>query len=357
MTLSIFGSPSMSTPFSRRNGARGSTSRAGGAALMWSAFRARSFSSVEDAGGAADVLQVEHLDEFLLGEELLVAVGPSQPHQVVDQGLRQKTHVAVGGDRGGAVALAQAGAVPAEHHGDMAEQGQRAAEGLVELDLFGGVHHVVVAPDDGVDPHGDVVHHHREVVGGAAVAAADDEIVQLIVPENDVALDDILQHRGAGERGLETHHRRVAAGQVLVAAGPVILRFAAGGQGLRPHLFNLLGRAGAVIGVAGVQQFLDVLQVDREAPGLEVGPVVPVQAEPLQGLEDGIDRGSGRACRVRVFDAQDELAFHAAGVEPVEQGRPRPADVQIARRARGKACHHLCHGISFDRRSAVYRDC
>jgi hypothetical protein len=64
---------------------------------------------------------------------------------------------------------------------------------------------------------------------------------------------------------------------------------------------------------------------------------VPGDAEPAQPVEDGLDRGVGRALAVGVLDAQQHLAPEAAGIEPVEEGRAAPADMQEAGRRRGEA--------------------
>ena len=77
-----------------------------------------------------------------------------------------------------------------------------------------------------------------------------------------------------------------------------------------------LAGAEAAVGRARLEQELDVLAVDRGALALAVGPVgtadvgplVPGESEPAQGLEDHPPRLGGRARSVGVLDAQDELA-------------------------------------------------
>ena len=50
----------------------------------------------------------------------------------------------------------------------------------------------------------------------------------------------------------------------------------------------------------------------------------------MQAVEDRVDRLGRGALAVGVLDAQQEFAAGALGVEPVEQSRPRPADMQEA---------------------------
>ena len=71
---------------------------------------------------------------------------------------------------------------------------------------------------------------------------------------------------------------------------------------------------------------------------------VPVEAEPAQPVENGVDRLRRRALAVGVLDAQQELAADVLGVEPVEQRRARAADVQEAGRRGGEAGDDLRHG-------------
>src|SRR4029077_17220530 len=61
---------------------------------------------------------------------------------------------------------------------------------------------------------------------------------------------------------------------------------------------------------------------------------VPIEPEPFEPVENRVYCGLGRTFAVGVFDAQQELAAEALGVEPVEQSRARPADMQEACRRR-----------------------
>ena len=77
------------------------------------------------------------------------------------------------------------------------------------------------------------------------------------------------------------------------------------------------------------------LEVRRVRPA-DVGPFVPVEAQPAQAVDDAGHHVPRRALGVRVFDAQHERAAVPPGVQPVEQRRPGAADVQVAGRRRGE---------------------
>ena len=83
--------------------------------------------------------------------------------------------------------------------------------------------------------------------------------------------------------------------------------------------------------MAGVDKPLNKFPVDLETLRLKVGPVVPIEAQPVKGLEDGIRAGLGRALGIRILDPQHESSPGLTGVEPVEQCRAGTADVKIAR--------------------------
>src|SRR2546427_716659 len=108
-----------------------------------------------------------------------------------------------------------------------------------------------------------------------------------------------------------------------------------------PLALQELGRAVAVVGAARGAQSLGVLTVDFEPLGLPVArrrrPLVPVEAEPLEGLEDRGEVLVGRAGTVGVLDPKDEGPAVVARVEPVEQRGARAADVEVSRRARREA--------------------
>src|SRR5262249_14748498 len=85
-----------------------------------------------------------------------------------------------------------------------------------------------------------------------------------------------------------------------------------------------------------LQQRLRHLAVALGARELVDGLTVPIQAEPGEPIEDGLDRSLRGALAVGVLDPQQHLPAAPAGVEPVEQRRARPPDMQKARWRRSK---------------------
>jgi len=98
---------------------------------------------------------------------------------------------------------------------------------------------------------------------------------------------------------------------------------------------------------------------DRANGGVALAPfelghdlAVPLHAEPGQPLDDrahGIVVGAGA---VGVFDAQAEDAAVMAGVQPVVQGCPGPADMQVTGRGGGETGHDR-HGSNSERAATI----
>ena len=96
-----------------------------------------------------------------------------------------------------------------------------------------------------------------------------------------------------------------------------------------------------------------MLAVDRRALALPIGavgpphvrPLVPVEAQPAQSLEDHALALGVAALPVGVFDAEDELAAVAARQGQVEEGDVGGAHVGISRGTRGDARARGGHGV------------
>jgi hypothetical protein len=65
---------------------------------------------------------------------------------------------------------------------------------------------------------------------------------------------------------------------------------------------------------------------------LEIGLAVATDAEPVEPIENRVDRFLGRPNFVRILDAKKILAAVMARKQPVEQRGARAADVKVSRR-------------------------
>ncbi len=102
---------------------------------------------------------------------------------------------------------------------------------------------------------------------------------------------------------------------IQVAAGAIVKRRELELVLLLAQLFQPLGRAEAVIGMAALDQLAGILLVDLFALGLVIGGIwpadagtfVPFQAQPVQAVDQLFFCAGHVALLVGVFDAQDEL--------------------------------------------------
>ena len=134
------------------------------------------------------MLQGKKMDEFLPAENLLVAVGPTQPGQIVDHGLGQVAYRLVVQDRARRRGAWKAWPGPGPRSGACGRKRRGDVQGLIDEDLPGGVGDGLFTPDDMGDRHGDVIHHYREVIGGNAVTPLKDQVVEFGVVEGDGGL-------------------------------------------------------------------------------------------------------------------------------------------------------------------------
>src|SRR5215469_18431566 len=122
-----------------------------------------------------------------------------------------------------------------------------------------------------------------------------------------------------------------------MSPGAVIAWGAAFGARLFAHRLKFLGGRVAAIGLTLCEQLLGDLAVTLGARKLVNRLAIPIEPEPAQAIQDREDRALGRASLVGVFYAQQHLPARVFGVQPIEQGGPRTADMEIARRRRRKA--------------------
>ncbi|MOA09469.1 hypothetical protein D3C78_1293010 [compost metagenome] len=126
------------------------------------------------------------------------------------------------------------------------------------------------------------------------------------------------------------------------------------GHLLGAHRVETLGAAEAGEGVALGDQLVRVLLVDVAALALPVRTVraadvralVPLDAQPAQGVVDLLFGLAGRTQLVGILDAQDELTAVLAGEAQVEQGDVGGANVRVAGGRRRDAGTNGGHGDS-----------
>ena len=101
----------------------------------------------------------------------------------------------------------------------------------------------------------------------------------------------------------------------------------------------------AVIGRALGQQAVDIFPIEAQPLGLVVRAFVPLEAQPVHGIQNFFDKLCFGTFLIGIFDAQDKGAVKMAGDEPVEQGGMGAAQMQRARGARGKTGPYFSHHI------------
>ena len=245
--------------------------------------------------------------------------------------------------------------VGSEHEREMREDRRREPERLVEQNLPGRIRNVILSPNHVRHFHQRIVDDDGEVVRGMAIGADDDGIANHVGLEPDVAAHRVGEHDVALFRHAKADGRTLAgrdarlgllAHDATARAG--VARRTPGGQRFLPLRLELRDGAEAVIGGAGVQELGGVRLIEMKPLGLpvrtprsaDIGPLVPVEAEPAQVGDDARLRLAGRSIGVRVLDAEDIGAALTAREQPVEQRGARVADVKVAGRTRSKSNAH-----------------
>ena len=303
------------------------------------AVEALQLGEIDSRRGAARAVQVEPGDGLLGGDDLVVAVRPAEPQQVVSQRGGKIPHVAVGLDAEGAMTLGQLGPVGPVNQRDVGEGRRLPAQRRVELVLAECVGQVIVAADHVGHAHVVVVHHHRQHVGRGPVGPQQHHVVELRVGHGHRTLDPVVDPGLALQRHLDPDHRidtgRCLGGVAVPPAAVVELLAALGPRGLA-HGGQFFRRTVAAIGPAFGQQAMRRLDVALGAPGLVEDLAIMIEFQPVQSLQDGVDGLLGGAFAVGVLDPEMELTAVVPGVEPIEQGGAGAADMQEAGRRGGE---------------------
>jgi len=186
---------------------------------------------------------------------------------------------------------------------------------------------MIISPDHIGDAHGDVVHDDRQVIGRASIGTPQNKIIQFFVLKRDRPFDHIMKHGFAALRGLQPHHGIRAWPESPVPTLPIVLRLEPEGFGRLPSCLQLLGGTVAVISLSCGDKALDHLQINRISPGLKVRALVPVYAEPFEGLHDRPGRFVCGPFLVGIFDSKNEFPFLPSGEQPVKESGSCSADV------------------------------
>ncbi|MCY1514001.1 hypothetical protein D9M68_485270 [compost metagenome] len=225
------------------------------------------------------------------------------------------------------------------------------------------------------DAHQVVVDHVGEEIGGQAVGLHQHLHVHAVPRDLDGAAQHVRHLAEAFVGHLHAHHMgfvggdaALRLGRIDVQAVAVVARGFLVGHLLGAHLVETLGGAEAREGMPLADQLVGILLVDRAALALPVRAVraadvralVPLDAEPAQGVEDLLFGFAGRTQLVGILDAQDELAAVLPCEAQVEQSDIGGADVRIAggrRRDTGaNGGHGDLSGSGAKRRMAQRRD-
>ena len=191
---------------------------------------------------------------------------------------------------------------------------------------------------------------HNHVVGHGASLEGDFTTDQVV--EGDVLVGHAQTPHGLAALGAVGF--LLLFGEVTVVVVVAELRVL---TGCLAALLHLVGGGEVFVHVAALNELLENLVVDAcgLTLGLAVGLVgaadadafVPVDAEPVQGFEHLVERLFGVACRVGVFDAEDQLAAGVACVGPVEEGGADHAHVRGAGGRGAEAHAGVCGAVEY----------
>jgi hypothetical protein len=200
---------------------------------------------------------------------------------------------------------------------------------------------VIVAPDHMRHAHVMVIDDDGEHISRCPVRAQDDHVVQLVVAETDRALHRILDQRFAVPWRLHSDDEGAVWPGRWIGVAPGRMeqgRATLGPRGFTECLDLVLGGKTAIGRTPG-KHLSGHLGMAMALVELAHRLAVPIEAKPSEAPQDrGRCLWSG-AFAVGVLDAQQERAVAPPGVKPVEQRGAAAADMQIARRRRGKSGH------------------
>src|SRR5208282_3951125 len=253
----------------------------------------------------------------------------------IDEGFREESGVAVGGDADHwtVAALGELRAIGGDEQRKMRKLWRLGASAFENEHMLVGVGEMILAADNMADAEVDVVGTGGEVVGGHAVGTQEGEVFDVVVGFNLLAVDRVIEtYLFAGAAGNTKAKRKgFSGGGSTVAFGA--RKFAHAGVAepglIGAGFFAVAGVGGSEVAVseALLKYGVGNLAVQGEAFGLLVF-FVPPEVEPAQTFEDGVDGSVGVALDIGVIEAQDHGSSVMTGVKPVENESAGTADVQ-----------------------------
>ena len=249
------------------------------------------FICVECAGRFAYCSEREQLDHLFTAEDLLIAAGPAQTHQVVQQSFRQVAIITILHDAHGAVTFGEFLTVITINHGNVGVYRYRRVQRFQDVDLTRGVVDMIFTPDHVSDLHIPVIHNHTEVVGRRTVGTTDDQIVKFLVAEFNWPTDLVVKNNGSVLRVSKTHDARFIIGMMFmaVAAAPVITRLFTLCHLLFTQRVQTFFGAIAFISGTRCQHFINDGVIPVKTFGLEVRTFIPFQIQPVHSIHDGFN--------------------------------------------------------------------
>ena len=113
--------------------------------------------------------EIEKFDHFLNRENFLIPMRPSQPDQIVNEGLRQIPHLLICQHRGCPMAFGETRFIRSQNHGQMGKLGHRKSHGGKERHLSRSIIDMIVSPNDMRNVHEPIIHHHSKIIGRIAI--------------------------------------------------------------------------------------------------------------------------------------------------------------------------------------------
>ena len=122
---------------------------------------------------------------------------------------------------------------------------------------------------------------------------------------------------------------------------------------------KFLRRTDAPVGVPLLEEPQRVIAIEVHPLSLPKRTFVPIEIDPAHAVKNGLNGIVGGAALIRVFDAEDEDPVLLPRKQPIEQGRPHPADMEVAGRTGRKSNPDLTHRVTvalveYCERGAIY---